>query len=137
MNNWTLREAIELCVLVEKICPDWGCHVGLTGGLLYKEGDRKDLDLVFYRIRQVEGIDKVGLFDALSVIGINHLRGFGFVHKAEWIGKPIDCLFPEEDRVCNVKEEDQYEASKFTPSEMPKPAEPLIEEMVKIELGQG
>lgn len=39
---WTQKEAIELCVKIEAICPKYGCHVALTGGLLYKEGERKD-----------------------------------------------------------------------------------------------
>src|ERR1035437_5571090 len=56
-GQWTQTEAIELCVKVEAICPKYGCHVALTGGLLYKQGKRKDCDLLFYRIRQVEQID--------------------------------------------------------------------------------
>jgi len=84
-----------LCREVEAICPNFGCHVALTGGLLYKDGARKDCDLLFYRIRQIDVIDIDGLFDALDGIGIGRLSGFGWCYKAEFQGKPIDCFFPE------------------------------------------
>ena len=50
--NWTQQHAIELCKRIESVCPRYGCHVALTGGLLYKDGPRKDCDILFYRIRQ-------------------------------------------------------------------------------------
>ncbi len=94
---WTLPDAIALCVMVESICPKFGCHVALTGGLLYKVGPRKDCDLLFYRIRDKESIDKDGLFSALESIGLEETSGFGWCHKATFQGKPVDCFFPEED----------------------------------------
>jgi hypothetical protein len=110
MSNWTQQEAIELCKKVESICPHFGCHVALTGGLLYKEGDRKDCDLLFYRIRQVEEIDKTGLFTALLAVGVIQYKGFGWCHKAVCVAdgvpfnlaeaknyRAIDMFFPEED----------------------------------------
>lgn len=97
MSQWTQAQAIDLARLIEDICPKFGCHVALTGGLLYKDGPRKDADFLFYRIRQVEEIDKDGLFGALEAIGIVEAHGFGWVHKATWRGQPIDFFFPEED----------------------------------------
>jgi len=97
MAAWTQREAIELCRLIEEVCPPFGCHVALTGGCLYKDGDRKDLDVLFYRIRQVEYIDMDGLWQALAKIGIEFDRGFGWCCKATFNGRPIDCFFPEEE----------------------------------------
>jgi hypothetical protein len=94
--EWTQSEAIALCVKVEAICPAFGCHVALTGGLLYKQGPRKDCDLLFYRIRQVEEINLDGLWDALRGIGLNQTTGFGWCYKAEYNGKPLDCFMPEE-----------------------------------------
>lgn len=94
---WTQADAIALCRDVEAICPAFGCHVALTGGCLYKDGERKDADLLFYRIRQVGEIDKPGLFQALEAIGVTELNGFGWVHKAEYRGRSIDFFFPEED----------------------------------------
>ncbi len=95
-ETWTQHEAIELCTKIEAICPAFGCHVALTGGLLYKAGPRKDCDLLFYRIRQVEAINESGLFEALAAIGIEKIGGFGWCHKALFEGKKIDCFFPEE-----------------------------------------
>jgi hypothetical protein len=94
--GWTQRDAITLCRQIELICPDYGCHVALTGGTLYKVGERKDLDILFYRIRQVETIDTDGLFAALANIDIERTTGFGWCIKAKHAGKAIDCFFPEE-----------------------------------------
>lgn len=96
MNTWTILEAIALCVEVEDVCEPHGCHVALTGGCLYRRGERKDLDLVFYRIRQCETIDMTGLWQSLEKIGVQKMTGFGWCHKAKYKGKSIDCLFPEE-----------------------------------------
>lgn len=96
-DQWTQDEAISLCRYIEFICPQFGCHVALTGGTLYKDGPRKDLDILFYRIRQVHEIDIDGLFAELdTVLGFKKLSGFGWVYKAEYGGKKVDCFFPEE-----------------------------------------
>ena len=89
------QEAIELATLVESIAPRHGCHVALTGGCLYKAGDRKDCDLIIYRIRQVEEIDILGLINSLAEVGIETIADFGFCHKCSYKGKPVDILFPE------------------------------------------
>lgn len=95
---WKQADAIALARKIEEICPEFGCHVALTGGLLYKDGNRKDADLLFYRIRQVEQIDRAGLFHALEErLGMTGWRGFGWCVKAEYQGKPIDCFFPDEE----------------------------------------
>lgn len=93
---WNRAEGISLCVAIESIAPQFGCHVALTGGLLYKPGARKDCDLVFYRIRQTPQMDVDGLFQALAVcLGLVKLSGEGWCHKATFEGKPVDCFFPE------------------------------------------
>jgi hypothetical protein len=94
--QWSQSEAIALCVLVESVCPAFGCHVALTGGLLYKSGKRKDCDLLFYRIRQFEEIDMNGLWFALAGIGLEEQSGFGWCYKSKFQGKSVDCFFPEE-----------------------------------------
>lgn len=102
-TSWNRDEAFALCAAIHTLTEQCGCYVALTGGLLYKDGPRKDLDLVFYRIRQVEGIDKKLLFVLLDEsLGIKAVKGFGFCHKALLDGKTIDMLFPEEDRVCSI-----------------------------------
>jgi hypothetical protein len=95
--TWTREEAMALCRELERLAPTNGAHIGLTGGLLYKEGPRKDCDIIIYRIRQVERIDADSLFEAFATVGVNKTGGFGWCHKAEWRGKPIDFFFPEED----------------------------------------
>jgi len=91
---WTQAQAIALCIEIEKICPTVGYHVALTGGTLYKEGERKDIDLLFYSIRQQEP-SPFDLFIALSSIGIVTGKHYGFVTKATYNGKNIDIFIPE------------------------------------------
>lgn len=95
-SNWTQQEAIELCRLIEAVCPAYGCHVALTGGLLYKTGTRKDCDVLFYRIRQWKEINMDGLTAELKNIGITDLSGFGWCYKGKYNGKALDMFFPEE-----------------------------------------
>lgn len=96
MSHWTMREAVDLCRKVEAVCPPFGCHVALTGGVLYKEGTRKDLDLLFYRVRQARTVDRAGLFAALKELGLVKLYGWGWCYKATCDGKPVDLFFPDQ-----------------------------------------
>ena len=80
---------------IEKIAPNYGCHVALTGGTLYKDGQRKDVDILFYRIRQVKKIDRDGLLTALRAIGFTMSSRHGWVQKAFWNSKPVDLFFPD------------------------------------------
>lgn len=96
---WTQEEAISVCKLVEEICPPFGCHVALTGGCLYKDGERKDLDLLFYRIRQAETIEYLDLFEAMERIGFTVKSRHGWVVKATFKGKSVDIFFPEIDQI--------------------------------------
>ena len=63
-----LMDSVRVCVLLESIAPSFGCHIALTGGTLYKPGERKDMDILFYRIRQVSEIDMEGLSNAMVSI---------------------------------------------------------------------
>jgi len=98
------QQAIHLCKIIEQISPDYGCHVALTGGCLYGSGERKDIDIVVYRIRQVEKIDIEGFFKALSRKGITIVSSFGFCVKAMFQDHLIDFLFPEESGVYGKQE---------------------------------
>jgi hypothetical protein len=101
---WTHNEAVELCKLIEPIAQQYGAHVALSGGLLYKEGERKDCDLVFYRHRQARFLDKTQLLEALRAGRLLYMANdYGFCVKA-WsdfgtavssIGRSVDLLFPE------------------------------------------
>lgn len=92
----TLENAVLVCKIVEMVAPTFGCHVALTGGSLYKSGERKDIDILFYRIRQVSEIDQNGLFEALETLGFSKPIGFGWCFKSVFRGFNIDMFFPEE-----------------------------------------
>lgn len=93
--KWTQAQAIELCRKIEVIAPKYGCHVALTGGTLYHFGERKDADILFYRIRQVAEIDVDGLMVGLAEIGITPGRDCGWCYKATYEARAIDFFFPE------------------------------------------
>lgn len=94
-NKWTQVQAVELCRAIETICPKYGCHVALTGGTLYHFGERKDADILFYRIRHVCEIDVDGLMDGLRSLGVQPGDDFGWCYKATFEGRAIDFFFPE------------------------------------------
>lgn len=95
MRAWTQQEGIELCRKVEEVCPAFGVHVALTGGLLYKDGPRTDCDLILYRIRQTPDVNWTDLWAALTAIGFDKFVHFGFVSKCEHQGRFVDFLMPE------------------------------------------
>jgi hypothetical protein len=85
------------------LAPVFGCHVALTGGLLYKDGPRKDLDILFYRIRQVEEIAKDGLLKALAAsLGMHVVSDHGWVVKMLVNARSVDAMFPELAYIPNV-----------------------------------
>ena len=96
MSTWTQQEGIAFCAMLEAITPKYGCHVGLTGGLLYKEGPRKDCDVILYRIRQAERIQVEQLLSRFALLGVETNEGFGFCYKGTYKGKRVDFLLPEE-----------------------------------------
>jgi hypothetical protein len=94
-TKWIQEQAVDLCRKIEVIAPKYGCHVALTGGTLYHFGERKDADILFYRIRQVESVDVAGLMDGLRGIGVDPGQDFGWCYKATYEGRSIDFFFPE------------------------------------------
>ena len=95
-KTWNTEQAIELCRELEVIAPKFGAHVALTGGALYKSGERKDVDILIYRIRQVEQIDIDGFMTAINEsLSVEPDRDFGWCFKASVAGKKIDFFFPE------------------------------------------
>lgn len=98
MPTWIIDEALYLCREIEAIAPEYGCHVALTGGLLYKDGPRKDADILLYRIRDEDCIDAAGLFREMREklgIRLKHVLTEQWCIKATWNGKPIDFFFPD------------------------------------------
>ena len=94
-EKWTLEHALRVVCDIESFCPVFGFHVALTGGVLYKDGPRKDLDLLFYRIRQVAEPDFDGLIRALSQRGCHVMNRFGWMAKAHMGDYRLDLFFPE------------------------------------------
>lgn len=100
-DGWSQSEAVALCRRLSDIAPSFGAHVALTGGTLYKEGYRKDVDVLFYRIRQVDRIDVDGLLDAIAKeADVHTIFDYDFVVKTLYgngYRKPVDIFFPERD----------------------------------------
>lgn len=92
---WNINEAIELCKLLEPIAARRNCHVALTGGLLYKEGARKDCDIIVYKETFDVELDRDALLVDFLPLGIE--REFHRVVKCTFRGKPVDLIFPELD----------------------------------------
>lgn len=96
MSTWMQEEAIEVCRKLEHIAPAFGGHVALTGGALYKDGARKDIDILIYRIRQSPKFDWNGFFKEIEKrLGILFVIDFGWNKKAEWNGRKIDFFDPD------------------------------------------
>lgn len=91
--------------MVEQICVDFGYHVALTGGCLYKQGDRKDIDILFYRVRQVElnhkaVVSMMGQLESIGLVAINSDHVGRWCVQCVWgdadlLGVRVDCFFPE------------------------------------------
>lgn len=92
---WTLPDAVQVIKQIESFAPLCSCHVGLTGVVLYKEGERKDLDLLFYRVRQDNNINTARLEVLLAQMKIHVTAKYGWVWKARYHNRGIDFLFPE------------------------------------------
>lgn len=90
---WTQAEALRLCRRVEEYAPLYGYHVGLTGGCLYKDGWRKDCDLIFYEIYKGEPPNVEKLFESMERHGFKLGKEHGWLRKAIYEGKPVDCFF--------------------------------------------
>lgn len=102
-KKWTQAEALDLCARIEAFAPTYGCHVALTGGCLYKKGERKDVDVILYRIRQSPRIDIEGMAVLLFEMGIElapvseiygHSNGT-WIRKGSMGERGIDFLFPD------------------------------------------
>lgn len=92
----TLKQAAEICREVEQaLSPNLPCHVALTGGTLYKDGERKDIDLLFYRVRQYPHPSREDIEARIEKLGFEFLGGWNWCTKARFKGFDIDLFFPE------------------------------------------
>jgi hypothetical protein len=75
-----------------------GIYPALTGGLLYKPGERKDIDIVLYSNRQdhPNGMPETITFETqLLKAGVTITSNHGFVTKAMWNGFIVDLFNPQ------------------------------------------
>jgi hypothetical protein len=87
--------AIQLCTRLEDIAPEFGGHVALTGGCLYKAGERKDVDIMIYRSTDEPPFRWDAFFkQAKEVLGIELVHDFGFCKKARMGEITIDFFDP-------------------------------------------
>lgn len=101
-----LEYAVLICKELELIAPNFGIHIGLTGGCLYKESDRKDLDIILYRIRQVETPDLEDFYAYLVSLGWQMAKLHGWVQKMVTPdGTSVDFFYPE---LTPTEEEEEY-----------------------------
>ena len=75
-----LEKAVQIAKILEKGLPD-RMHIGLTGGTLYKEGERKDIDFVIYSHKCYEQIDTNKLQSKLVSLGLLDVVNYGRVIK--------------------------------------------------------
>ncbi len=100
-NYVTLEDAVALCTKVEHHIRYLGCHVALTGGTLYKGGPRKDIDILIYRVRQIEHPPQEKIMKALGKAGLVETSRYNWVVKCDYTPtgreEPInvDVFFPE------------------------------------------
>lgn len=96
---WNLKQAIATAKLIEPIARQHGAHIGLTGGICYKEGARKDVDFIVYR-HQVPQDDPAyiaevpvdAFVDALRAVDIRLFKPMHRVYKCT-LGDPADGRF--------------------------------------------
>lgn len=91
----------NLARLIEDAAEKHDMHVALTGGQLYRDGPRKDIDFVIYHASHQGGhVDKAeakveAIFQELLLEGFSNFRNFGRVTKCTYEGTVIDFLYPE------------------------------------------
>lgn len=102
MGQCNLTGGVELCRLVHSVSPAFGIFPALTGGVLYRDGQRKDYDVILYHHRQLEQ-DYRQLGAALLLLGITDPDGNAlwrdadprWCTKAKWAGNSVDFLCPD------------------------------------------
>ena len=91
MKKVGIEAGIELCKKLYSELSRIGYYPALTGGLLYKNGLRKDIDIVIYRNRQDHDDFEVQLKNC----GLKEIKSYGFVTKCKWNGINVDLFNPE------------------------------------------
>ena len=69
-----ILKAIDLCRRLEPKFSRFGYHVGLTGGCLYKEGERKDVDIIVYPHQDKNVVPVPELLEKIKSTGLTYER---------------------------------------------------------------
>lgn len=92
----TNSDGLELCKILYTELSSEGFYPALTGGLLYKSGERKDIDIVIFRNRQLHASFEMKEIEHLLMkVGLSDFTYYGFVTKAKWKGFTVDLFNPE------------------------------------------
>lgn len=112
-----LEKAIHIAKLLEKGLPD-RLHIGLTGGTLYKDGERKDIDFVVYSHKCYEQINTNQLAFQLSQLGLINTVNYGRVIKGQMSVDgalvDLDFIVPESETGEYVEEEEANSHHEYT-----------------------
>lgn len=96
LRNKSLEQAIQLCrKLYQELSPDY--YPALTGGTLYKDGARKDIDIVIYRNKDGATFEFDEIEDKLKNVGLTDFKHYGYVTKCRYGGLSVDLMNPETD----------------------------------------
>lgn len=90
-----LLDASDICRDIHDAIVELDCYVALTGGTLYKHGKRKDVDVLFYRVRQKAHPPRESILAALREIGFIIGKEYNWCTKSRYKGIDVDLFFPE------------------------------------------
>lgn len=96
-------DAIRIARLVEPVVAPLNGHVALTGGCLYKDGNRKDLDLTIFR----HGVEPISIDAVIAGLESDlgwHRRSLNrrVVKMETGSGLTVDLFFVEEMPACSA-----------------------------------
>ena len=92
----SLDDGLKVCRELWSALVPKGYFPALTGGLVYKDGLRKDIDIVIYRHRQAHSSFEISDIEKeLESLGFKNIVHYGFVTKAEYDGFTVDLFNPE------------------------------------------
>ena len=95
-NNLQLEKAVDACKVIFNAISSSGFYPALTGGSLYRDGPRKDVDIVIFRNRQnVDSFEISDIEQHLAEVGFSEFSHFGFVTKCKYKDLKIDLFNPE------------------------------------------
>lgn len=91
-TDWSQEEVIKLCTKLETFAPEFGFHIGFTGGSLYKVGRRKDADIIIYPHNDPKNVlNWAGFKERMEDMGIFIVsEHYGWLKKAKF--GPFKCI---------------------------------------------